>query len=508
MAQAVSETRLLYDISQKLNSDLDLDRILSDVLALTVPSVDARDGSIMIFDDVGQVAHQIVIRKGLSPQQAQEEVGRVLTGGLAGWVVAHREGTIVSDTRRDERWLPFPDGGPQVGSAIAVPLMRRDKVVGVLTLIHPRPNHFDAGQLALLSSIANQAAVAVENARLFRVVQEEQAKLQAVLNEAADAILVTDHDGRVLLMNPAARLAFCGGAPLPGRVELKDTVDNDELIALLQQAMKKGRPQEKEIPLPDGRTLFATLTPVRDVGWVAVMQDITYLKTLDQMKSEFVATVSHDLRSPLQMIYTYAGLLPEVGPMNESQMEFVEGINHSVEKMSALISDLLDLGKIEAGVEMTMKVCQMDNLIRASLTGPAQQAILKEVSIRTEMDSPLPLVAGDPSRLEQVMANLVDNAIKYTPSGGQITVSARAGDREIVIEVSDTGIGISAEDQAHIFEKFFRVKSQQTKDIEGTGLGLAIVKSIVERHGGRVWVHSQPGVGSTFGFSIPVTSVL
>jgi len=504
----VSETRLLYDISRKLNSDLDLDRILSDVLAMTVPSVDARDGSIMVFDEAGRVSHQILIRKGLPPQQAQKAAGEVLIGGLAGWVVAQRRGTIVRDTRYDERWLPFPNGGPDVGSAIAVPLLRRDKVVGVLTLIHPQPNHFDDDHLTLLTSIANQAAVAVENARLFHTVREEQAKLQAILNEAADAILVTDDDGQVLLINPAARLAFRDGAPLPAETKLQDAVESEELLALFRQAWEKGLSQEKEIPLPDGRTLFATVTPVRDVGWVAVMQDITYLKRLDEMKSDFVATVSHDLRSPLQMIYTYTGLLPEVGPMNETQKEFIEGINHSVEKMSTLIRDLLDLAKIEAGMAMTVKVCQMDSLIRASLTGLLKKAALKEIAIHTEIDSPLPLVAGDPTRLEQVMANLVDNAIKYTPAGGQITVAAWAADREILVEVTDTGTGISPEDQAHLFEKFFRVRNSQTKDIEGTGLGLAIVKSIVERHGGRVWVRSQLGAGSTFGFALPVTSVL
>jgi two-component system phosphate regulon sensor histidine kinase PhoR len=504
----VDETRLLYDISRKLNSDLDLDRILSDILALTVPSVDAQSGSIMIFDDAGRVSHQINIREGLSLQEAQEEVGRMLTGGLAGWVVAQRRGTIVNDTRRDERWLPFPDGGPDAGSAIAVPLLRRDKVVGVLTLIHPQPDHFSVDQLSLLSSIANQSAVAVENARLFRVVQEEQAKLQAILDEAADAILVTDHDGRVLLMNPAARLDFHADASLTRQARLEKAVDNEELLALFQKAMEKGTPQEKELPLPDGRTLFATLTPVRGVGWVAVMQDITYLKTLDDMKSDFVATVSHDLRSPLQMIYTYAGLLPEAGPMNESQREFVEGINQSVEKMSTLISDLLDLAKIEAGMDMTIKVCQMGNLIRASLTDLMKKANLKGIAIDTDIESPLPLVAGDPTRLEQVMTNLVDNAIKYAPAGGSVTITARAADCEIAVEVTDTGIGISAEDQGHLFEKFFRVKSPQTQDIEGTGLGLAIVKSIVERHGGRVWVRSQLGQGSTFGFALPVTSVL
>jgi signal transduction histidine kinase len=504
----VDEIRLLYDISRKLNSDLDLDRVLADILALTVPNVGASDGSIMVFNDAGRVSHKILIRKGLPPQQAQEAVGKVLTGGLAGWVVEHRQGAIVRDAQHDEHWLPFPGGEPETGSAIAVPLLHRDKVTGVLTLIHPQSNHFNEDHLALLTSIANQAAVAVENARLFRTVQEEQAKLQAIINEAADVILVTDNDSRVLLMNPAARLAFLAEATLPEEARLQDVVGNEKLLTLFQRAMEKGSPQEEEIPVSDGRTLFATLTPVRDVGWVAVMQDITHLKKLDKMKSDFVATVSHDLRAPLQMIYTYTGLLPEVGPLNESQKEFIEGINHNVEKTSVLISDLLDLAKIEAGMEMTMKACQIDKLVRAALTSLLKQATLKGITIHTEIDSHLPPVAGDPTRLEQVMTNLIDNAIKYTPAGGQITISARSADYEVIVEVTDTGIGISPEDKVHLFEKFFRVRSLQTKDIEGTGLGLAIVKSIVERHGGRMQVRSQPGVGSTFGFALSATSVL
>ncbi|MDY7042362.1 MAG: PAS domain-containing sensor histidine kinase, partial [Chloroflexota bacterium] len=320
--------------------------------------------------------------------------------------------------------------------------------------------------------------------------------------------LVTDNDGQILLMNPAARMVFRVADPILSETKLGDVVDNEKLLTLFEEARENGLPAEEEIPLPDGRTLFATLTPVRHVGWVAVMQDITYLIRLDKMRSDLIATVSHDLRSPLQMIYTYTGLLPEVGPLNETQEEYMEGINHSVERMSALISNLLDLAKIEAGIEMTVKACQMDSLIRASLTGFLKQASLKGVAIHTEIDSPLPLIAGDPTRLEQVMANLVGNAIKYTPAGGQISITAQAVNHEIVVEVTDTGIGISTEDQEHLFEHFFRAKNLQTRDIEGTGLGLSIVKSIVERHSGRVWVHSQLGEGSTFGFALPVTSVM
>jgi len=222
------------------------------------------------------------------------------------------------------------------------------------------------------------------------------------------------------------------------------------------------------------------------------------------MKSDFVATVSHDLRSPLAIISGYAALLEEVGELDETQQEFVEGIKLSVARMITLINNLLDLGKIEAGVGMEMKPCQLVTVINKAVESLREQARAKEMVLQFDLPPELPLVQGNQVRLDQVVSNLVGNAIKFTPEGGMVTVSAREEKSEIAVEVKDTGIGIAPEDQVHLFEKFYRVSSEETSDIKGTGLGLAIVKSIVEGHGGRVWVESEPSQGSTFGFTLPI----
>jgi signal transduction histidine kinase len=175
-----------------------------------------------------------------------------------------------------------------------------------------------------------------------------------------------------------------------------------------------------------------------------------------------------------------------------------------VAKTATLVHDLLDLGKIEVGVEMEMEPCQLATVINEAVEVLEERAKAKEIALQITLPQTLPFVRGNPIRLGQVVTNLVGNAIKFTPGGGMVTISAWETEGEVAVEVSDTGIGIAPEDQAHIFDKFYRVKSTQVSGIEGTGLGLAIVKSIVEGHSGRVWVESEPGQGSTFSFALPI----
>lgn len=830
---------LLYDISRKLGSSLDLDKVLGDILALTIPSVEATSGSIIVLDEFGQARRHTLIREGLATPVSEQVVAQVLDKGLAGWVVQHKEGAIVFDTRDDERWLALTEDHLATRSAIAVPLLRQERVVGVLTLVHPEPNRFGEEHLDLLLSIANQAAIAVENARLYEkvtermreatalykvsnqlmrtlnldqvlervldilqksfgyldcaillieesgelevktargylrktvkkarlkigqegivgwvaahktalnvpdvsrdsryveivpgtksemavpmiagdrvigvldvqrsevnafsdddlrvlssvaaqaaiaiervqlysaerrrtqeslnllaiaqalsstldltevlklvacltaqachanrcsilllsqdrkelvpimsqfasgevdselwayaeavdefptlqevikerrpvildgpavsampqkwvepfgivslllvpliskdeviglmaldrveegrrftdeqvnlaltigthaamaienarlhtTIAEERAKLEAIIGGTNDAVIVTDAQNRVLLINQAARRAFdVETVPEVGR-PLGEVVSNEKFLTLFARLETREEALAEEIPLRDGRTLYASLTPVAEVGRIAVMQDITYLKELDKMKSDFVSTVSHDLRSPLTNISGHAALLPEVGELNETQQEFVEVIKLSVAKMTTLIDNLLDLGKIEARVEMEMKPCQLVLVINEAVESLREQAGVKEIVLQLDLPPELPLVQGNQVRLDQVVSNLVGNAVKFTPKGGMVTVSAREEKGKVAVEVKDTGIGIAPEAQVHLFEKFYRVSSEETRGIEGTGLGLAIVKSIVEGHGGRVWVESEPGRGSTFGFALPI----
>jgi len=234
------------------------------------------------------------------------------------------------------------------------------------------------------------------------------------------------------------------------------------------------------------------------------MQDISHLKRLDQMKSEFVSTVSHDLRSPLTTIKGFVDLMSVAGPLNEQQRDFVSRIQKGVTTITELINDLLDIGRIEAEVNLNMEVCALDEIIAQSVDELRSQAESKQQTLVMTLPPHVPPVWGNPLRLRQVVDNLVNNAIKYTPEEGKITVWVEDYDSQIALHVSDTGFGIPHADQPYIFDKFYRVQNEETEGITGTGLGLAIVKSIVEKHNGRVWVESEPGHGSTFTMLLPI----
>jgi signal transduction histidine kinase len=233
------------------------------------------------------------------------------------------------------------------------------------------------------------------------------------------------------------------------------------------------------------------------------MRDITHLKELDTMKSDFVATITHDLRSPLTAIHGTLRLLPHLGQLNEEQQEFTERAMGNVEHMDRLIGSLLDIGRIEAGLEMEMEPTQLDEVIGAVIANLRGEARAKELALHATLPDDLPAVNGNFTRLSQVMTNLLDNAIRYTPQGGSIAVGVADIADRIDVSVSDTGVGIPAHALSHIFDKFYRVEGPQTNGMEGMGLGLATVKSIVEKHGGRVWVESKEGEGSAFHFSLP-----
>ena len=278
---------------------------------------------------------------------------------------------------------------------------------------------------------------------------------------------------------------------------------NQALHGLFARLAAEGTVQNAEIPV-DARTFYANLAPIPGVGKVLAMQDITYLKELDKMKSDFVATVSHDLCSPLSIIEGYTDLLKEVGPLSVQQHQFLGRIKAAIANMTQLVTDLLDLGKIEAGLEMEMMPCDLEETIDLVVTGLQGWAERRGIELRVELPENVPRVRGNSIRLRQVLTNLVDNALKYTPGGGAVAIRVLVENGSVTVQVRDTGIGIGFDDLPRIFEKFYRVKTEETGDVVGTGLGLAITKSIVEMHGGRIWAESEPGAGSTFSFALPI----
>ena len=224
------------------------------------------------------------------------------------------------------------------------------------------------------------------------------------------------------------------------------------------------------------------------------------------MKSEFVATVSHDLRSPLTLMRGYATMLEMVGELNEQQQSYVKKIVTGVENMSRLVNTLLDLGRIELGVGLQVENVSVLDILERVTSALQLQASQKNIVFNLEIPKDMPhAVEADQALLHQAIYNLVENAIKYTPEKGSVTVRTRTENNSLIFEIQDTGIGIESDDMPRLFEKFYRGKQREARAQHGSGLGLAIVRSIAESHGGRVWVESQLGKGSTFYLLIPLT---
>ena len=498
LGRRVKELNILYGIGKSVASLLDLEKLLGRVVEAAVYITGAEEGFLILVDEE---TGELYVRAAQGPKEKYpRNLNLRVEDSVADGVIKTGEAVMIGGPARenDVRTAYL------VKALLTAPLKAKDKVIGVLSVDNKTSSKtFTDNDLYLLSALADYAAIAIENARLFTAVRSEQSKLGTIIGSTEDAVIVTDSEMRVLLFNKAARRAFGIKSVEVTNKPVAQVVKNKSLVDLFIRSIDGSQAQRGEIPLEDGRTLNANLTPIPGVGYAAVMQDITYLKELDKMKSEFVSTVSHDLRSPLTTIKGFVQLLPKAGPLTSQQQEFSAKILKGVENIAELVEDLLDIGKIEAGVGLEMDVCQLDAIINKVVEDFRSQAEAKRQRLAVELPPQLPPVLGNDLRLGQVVANLVGNAIKYTPDEGLISVRANNNNGQIIVSVHDTGFGIPLADQPYIFDKFYRVQSEETDGISGTGLGLAIVKSVIERHNGRVWVESEPGVGSTFTFILP-----
>ncbi len=509
---------------QRLSEALRRARGLEATLQTVVEEMDRLGFRSVIISLLDKESHSLVVRAASGKGELYEQVQQVLKVPLIGLTVSLEETANITvrvarsgemESTDDVREMivgikPAVDPALvqaamrliKADSMTVFPLWAEEEVVGVVSIYHPQ-GKLSAEDIHLMQAIADQAGLAIENARLFAETVSERAKLAAVIASTEDAIIVTDETDHILLLNPAARRAFRLDGEDWGGQPLAEVVENQALHDLFNRLAAEGVAQNAEIPV-DGRTFYANLAPIPGVGKVLAMQDITYLKELDQMKSDFVATVSHDLRSPLSIIDGYTDLLQEVGSLNEQQHQFVERIKVATTNMVRLVTDLLDLGKIEAGLEMEMTPCDLEDIIDPVVTNLQGWAERKGIELRVELPENVPPIRGDSIRLRQVLTNLVDNALKYTHEGGTVAVQMSVDNGTVTVRVRDTGIGIGPDDLPHVFDKFYRVEGEETRDIAGTGLGLAIAKSIVEAHGGRIWAESEPGAGSVFSFTLPV----
>ncbi len=497
----LQELNTVYAIGRTVTSLLGLDEVLNRVVEAAVYAVDAEEGMLMLLDEE---TNELYLRaaKDVSEDSAHNLRLRVDDSTAGRALRENRPVRLSSDSVKLAT-------GYLVKSLLYVPLRAsEDRAIGVLGVANRSSGKpFSPRDVTVASALADYASIAIENARLFKDAERERAKLESVLRKAEEAILVLDEDHQVLLCNAAA----CGIWGLTasdlsrnhGRPLVEEIISDPAVKDLIPESPQGNEAIHREVTLSDQRIYQAHLTPVDGVGQVLMFQDITNLKELDRLKSEFLTSVSHDLRTPLTSILGYAELLRQVGPLNDEQERFLAGIQTSASSITDLIDDLLAIGRIEAELDLEMEPCDVREIIDQVLDRLRHYAEDKEQAVRWQRPDRLPLVRGNPRRLAQVVGNLVDNAIKYTPKGGWIAITATHDDGHVVVNVSDNGIGIPLEEQPRVFHKFYRGESADVSAVGGTGLGLAIVKAVVERHHGRVWVEAEPGVGSTFSFVLP-----
>jgi PAS domain S-box-containing protein len=351
-----------------------------------------------------------------------------------------------------------------------------------------------------------------ERARSLRDVAQEQSRLRTIIHSMADGVLVTDPDGVVVLHNPpAGRLLGRGDLPILGCLIEEAAPDNVSHMIRQLMAEPPGTARSVELRVDGVGDLRAhgslvLLSGGEVLGSVTVIQDVTPLKEMDRMKSDFVAMVSHELRSPLSAIQQQLQVMEGgmAGEVTERQRSLLSRARQRSQGLLDLINDLLDLARIEAGRVVERKEpLQLEPLVERTVELFQVMAKEKGLQLIREPFPPLPFVVGDGDALEEVISNLLSNAIAYTPSGGEIRVRGGKRGAYLWVEVADTGVGIPPEAVPRIFDRFFRVKDERTRHVVGTGLGLPIAKGIMEAHLGAVEVESEPGKGSTFRILIP-----
>ena len=356
-----------------------------------------------------------------------------------------------------------------------------------------------------------------ERARNLYDLATEQSRLRTIVNCMADGVLVTNRELEVVLCNPAFMRLLELPSPPSQAIAIRDYVEDEKLIQALQSLLSRAGGETEFISQElqrDNTCVRAVSALVYGPEWevmgtVNVLHDITALKEMDRMKSDFVNQVSHELRAPLAAIKQQHTVLLEglAGELTPKQEELLSRAQARMQGLLDMVSDLLDVAKIESGHVVQQQVpLNLQGTLKETVELMHPKAKEQGISVELRVQSDLPLIQADSRGMEEIFTNLLSNAINYSPDGGTVTVSAVSHGGYLEVRVSDTGIGISDDEIYKIFDKFYRVKDPQTRNVVGTGLGLAIVRAIVEAHRGSVEVESEPGVGTTFRVFLPIIS--
>jgi PAS domain S-box-containing protein len=403
---------------------------------------------------------------------------------------------------------------------VSLPLSIDGELTGVIYVFRSSGSAFSANDREVLESFADQAAIAVRNARLYRKAVDEKRRIDALIDNSADGVMILDHNGRIEIFNRAlSELTGCPQEIAIGRHCSEVLVlYNDQRVnlcagvcPLLDPGNRQTASIDGYILRPDGRRVAVGITYVplfdesgRRLNLVANVRDMTRAREAEELKSTLLSVISHELKTPVALIKGYAGTLrrEDANWDRETLSQSLAIIEEEADRLNKLINNLLDASRIQAGgLKLRFGYLRLDLLAQKVAAEFRTQS--SRHTIKLDFPEELPPVMGDEERLREVIGNLLSNALKYSPQGGDIVVGGRADAGEVRIMVADQGIGIARGEQQKIFEHFYRVDNASTRKSQGAGLGLFLVKAVVEAHGGTIWVDSEPGKGSTFSFTLP-----
>src|SRR6266487_2088199 len=468
--------------------------------------------------------------------------------------VTAQELAVVADLDAPDDLAPSytstPSGATEIGDFLNIPLTVENRIIGMLSLFDEREGSFDTELLQLTTMIADYAAVALENVRLrereralWRDAEHERQRLELIIGSMAEGLLITNAQGAITSLNSSAQHLFALAevyfeqeTPTPLRQLAASTNVNwlSDLAEIVDQALAGNIVMHRElfagaigeaVPL----TLSISAAPVHDasqavtrpIGVVAVLDDITSNKQVEKLKDEFVSIVSHELRTPLTAIKGYTQHLirrierrlrearqkqHDTGPLRELPESYdlrsLNIVQSETEHLERLVSDLLDLSRVQWG-ELNLQYTSfyladvLAERVRLAQVSAEHYTIFLDIQVQDSR------IVADQLRIGQVFGNILDNAIKFSPPGRQVTVKLQEQDDEYLISVIDQGIGVSPEYFDHIFERFYRVRNMASRQYSGIGMGLFVAKAIVEAHGGRIGFSRNQGIGSTFYFTLP-----
>ena len=509
----VRQRDYLLEISRALTQELDLDKLLGRILYISAEMLAGQGGLIALRSEKG--GWKITTSLGISTGLA-----RFLEPLLA--EIPDNEDPARFELPEVNRLLQNLARTVGLGlyTGVGLPLITHEKVIGVIFIFRNYVGIFSSNDRALLQSFANQAAIAVDNAQLYRQVSQEKQRMAALLDSAADGILIISPGHVITRSNPAfARMVEEPLENITGKSheEIIDLTRHEDMLTL-EQAEAGGWPltpnatlyvegdlrRRSGVPLPIGITYAPLISPEGNLlNIIATVRDITRFREAEELKSTFISVISHELKTPVALIKGYVGTLrrEDANWDREVVKDSLAVIEEEADRLTGLIENLLDASRLQAG---GLSISPSDVTLNILAKRIAERFQIQSSIHKINVDFPddFPIVTGDETRLEQVLANLISNAIKYSPQGGEIQITGQVLPAQVIVCITDQGPGIAPEDIPHIFDRFYRSSSAK-RNTKGAGLGLYLARAVIEAHGGRIWIDPRPGKGARICFSIP-----